>query len=79
MLRCRLAGHRYRFTSEGATMTWACGRCGAAGGSKTYETPAEAARYAKAFDREDRADLGWRAPLVGLLPLRIWRVWKDRR
>jgi hypothetical protein len=79
MLRCRLAGHRYRFTSNGATMTWVCARCGAVGGAKTYGSAAEAQRYARAFDREDRADLGRRAPLVGLLPLRIWRLWKDRR
>lgn len=30
--------------------------------------------YAAGFDREDRADLGRRALLIGLLPLRIWRA-----
>jgi hypothetical protein len=32
-----------------------------------------------ALDREDHADLGRRAPLIGLLPLRVWRVWRDRK
>jgi hypothetical protein len=76
---CSLLGHRYRFRADGPTMTWTCDRCGAPGGSKTYATAEEAARYAAAFDREDRADLGRRAPLVGLLPLRLWRAWRDRR
>lgn len=79
MLACRAFGHRYRFRAEGETMTWACERCGAFGGSKTYASPEEAAQFAKAFDREDRSELGRRAPLVGLLPLRLWRVWRDRR
>lgn len=60
-------------------MVWECARCGAAGGEKTYGSADEAARYARAFDREDRDDLGRRAPLVGLLPLRLWRAWRDRR
>ena len=50
------------------------GRCGHPGGRKRYAAPDEAARYATAFDREDRDDLGRRAPLVGLLPLRIARL-----
>jgi hypothetical protein len=76
---CSLLGHRYRFRAEGATMRWTCQRCGAVGGSKRYGSAEEAARYASAFDREDRQDLGRRAPLVALLPLRLWRAWKDRR
>jgi hypothetical protein len=72
-LRCRLADHRFRFTSEGATMRWRCERgCGAAG-SKRYSTREEAERYARAFDVEDRESLGRRAPLVALLPLRFAR------
>jgi hypothetical protein len=77
--RCRVLGHRYRFGAAGETMTWRCERCGAIGGSKTYASAAEAERYARAFDREDRSDLGRRAPLVGLLPLRLWRAWRDHR
>lgn len=54
-------------------MTWRCQRgCGAAG-SKAYPTAEEAQRFAAAFDREDREDLGRRAPLFGLFPLRLWR------
>ena len=79
MNRCRLFGHRYRFDADGETMTWRCKRCGETGGSKTYASAEEAARYAHAFDREDRSDLGRRAPLVGLLPLRLWRAWRDHR
>ena len=79
MFTCRVLGHRYRFRADGATMTWACARCGAAGGERAYASPEEARRYAEAFDREDRGDLGRRAPLVGLLPLRLWRAWRDRR
>jgi hypothetical protein len=78
MLRCRVYGHRFRFRADGATMTWTCERCGALGGRKTYETADDARRYATAFDREDRADLGRRAPLIGLLPLRLWRLRRDR-
>jgi hypothetical protein len=38
----------------------------------------DAARYAAAFDREDREDRGRRAPLFGLLPLRIARALRAR-
>lgn len=73
MLTCRLLGHRMRFTAEGATLLWSCQRgCGEAG-TKAYASAAAARRYAQAFDREDREDLGRRAPLIGLLPLRLWR------
>jgi hypothetical protein len=60
-------------------MSWHCERCGGGAGEKRYASPADAARYAAAFDREDREDLGRRAPLVGLLPLRVWRIVHDRR
>jgi hypothetical protein len=79
VLACRLLGHRYRFRASGAVMTWDCARCGVAGGSKTYATAAEAERFAAAFDREDRSEVGRRAPLVALLPLRLWRALRDRR
>jgi hypothetical protein len=74
VLSCRVLGHRYRFRADGPTMTWSCERCGGPGGSKTYASAEEAARYAAAFDREDREDAGRRAPLVALLPLRLWRA-----
>jgi hypothetical protein len=79
MLRCRIFGHRYRFVAEDTTMAWTCERCGTPGGRKDYATADEAARFAGALDREDRSDLGRRAPLIGLLPLRIWRAWRDRK
>jgi hypothetical protein len=78
VLRCRLLGHHFRFTSEGPTMRWRCQRGCGAGGAKRYATTEEAGRYARAFDREDREDLGRRAPLVGLLPLRIVRAIRKR-
>ena len=77
MLSCRLLGHRYRFRAEGQTMLWNCERGCGAGGSKEYASSTEAARYASAFDREDRTELGRRAPLLGLFPLRLW--WTLRR
>ena len=79
MLRCTFFGHRYRFAANGDTMSWTCERCAAVGGSKQYASAEEAEQFARAFDREDRADLGRRAPLIGLLPLRLWRAWRDRR
>jgi hypothetical protein len=79
VLRCRLAGHRFVFTNEGATMHWRCVRGCGASGEKTYPTAAEAARYARAFDRRDIDRLGERAPLIALLPLRIARLLRSRR
>jgi hypothetical protein len=59
-------------------MHWRCQRgCGACG-SKRYPNAAAAARYASAFDREDREDLGRRAPLVAGLPLRVLRRLRNR-
>jgi hypothetical protein len=78
MLACRLLGHRFRFGAGGATMTWSC-ECGCgAHGSKAYPSAAHARRYAAAFDREDRADLGRRAPMLGMLPLRVHRALRGR-
>ena len=79
MLGCRLFGHRYRFRADGATMRWTCERGCGVGGSKEYATAAEAARYGAAFDREDRDELGRRAPLLGLFPLRLWWHLRQRR
>jgi hypothetical protein len=72
MLTCRLLGHRWRFSSEGETMSWTCTRDCGAGGEKRYDTPERAARFARAFDREDRDDMG-RRPLLSLLPLGLAR------
>jgi hypothetical protein len=79
MLRCRLLGHRFRFSSEGQTMRWECQRGCGVGGTKAYASAADARRYAAAFDREDRADLGRRAPLFAGLPLRIAHALRERR
>jgi hypothetical protein len=78
MLACRLLGHRFRFGADGATMTWSCERGCGAHGSKPYPSAAHARRYAAAFDLEDRADLGRRAPMLGLFPLRVHRALRDR-
>ncbi len=60
-------------------MLWSCERgCGEVG-AKPYGSPADARRYARAFDREDAADLGRRAPFLGMFPLRIWRALSGRR
>jgi hypothetical protein len=74
-----MLGHRPRFQADGSVMRWSCGRCGGSPGSKRYETAADARRYADALNREDRADLGRRAPLIGLLPLRLARMVRARR
>ncbi|MDX6678922.1 MAG: hypothetical protein QOE31_2974 [Solirubrobacteraceae bacterium] len=79
MLRCRLLGHRFRFASEGHTMRWQCQRGCGAGGAKRYATAADAQRYAAALDREDRDDLGRRAPLIAGLGLRLLRLLRRRR
>ncbi len=74
VLACRVLGHRYRFTADGTVMTWRCQRgCGSCG-RKEYPTAAQAQRFAAAFDTEDREDLGRRAPLIALFPLRLWRI-----
>lgn len=41
---------------------------------KRYPSAEDAERYARAFDHEDAEDLGRRAPLVGLFPLRLLRA-----
>jgi hypothetical protein len=53
-------------------MRWECERGCGLRGERRYETDADAARYARALDREDREDLGRRSPL-SLLPLRFGR------
>ena len=73
MLRCRLFGHRVRFSADGPCMRWRCARGCGFEGSKEYASAADARRYARALGREDREDLGRRAPLLGMFPLRLWR------
>lgn len=77
-LGCRVFGHDPTFHAEGRTMRWACRRCGDAQGAKQYATAADAKRYAAAFNKRDADDLGKRAPLLGLLPLRLWRMMRRR-
>jgi hypothetical protein len=72
VLACRVLGHRWRFSAEGATMRWACARGCGADGEKRYESAELAARYARALDREDCDDVG-RRPLLSLLPLGLAR------
>ncbi|MGE5272728.1 MAG: hypothetical protein ACM3QU_03020 [Verrucomicrobiota bacterium] len=79
MLACRILGHRFRFRAESETMIWECSRGCGAGGRKAYPSAADAARYARAFDREDRSDLGRRAPPIGMLPLRLYDTMRRRR
>ena len=79
MTRCRILGHRFRFTAQGQVMTWSCARGCGAGGSKRYASATRAGRYAAAFDREGAGSLGERAPLIGLLPLRVVRLVKRLR
>jgi len=74
MLTCRMLGHRYRFEADGRSMRWTCQRGCGTRGEKLYATPAHARRYSSAFNRDDRDDIGRRAPLIGLLPLRLWRA-----
>lgn len=71
---CRVFGHRPRFTAEGSTLRWSCERGCGAGGERRYASPADARRYARALDREDRDALGSRS-LLSLMPLR----WVRRR
>jgi len=59
-------------------MRWTCERGCGAGGEKTYDSAADAVRYARSFDRRDTEDLGRRAPLVALFPLRVARYLRRR-
>jgi hypothetical protein len=50
---------------------WECQRDCDAGGRKTYDSPAAARRFAAAVDREDRDELGRRAPMPGDVPVAV--------
>lgn len=71
-LACSVFGHRHTFWSQDVTMEWECSRCGGERGSKDYPSAEQARRFSAAFDQRDTDDLGRRAPLIGLLPLRWW-------
>ncbi len=75
---CRLLGHRIIFVADGPVLRWDCERGCDTDGQKTYPSAEDAARYAAAFNRRDTDDLGKRAPLLGLLPLRLWRMARSR-
>ncbi|MFV9636788.1 DUF1660 family phage protein [Mycobacterium neumannii] len=77
-LGCSIFGHNPTFRADGRIMRWKCERCGDAQGAKEYATADDARRYAKAFNKRDTDDLGKRAPLLGLLPLRLWRALRRR-
>jgi hypothetical protein len=78
MLRCRLLGHRFRFTSDGETLRWDCARGCGAGGAKRYPDAERAATMARGLGRDEDHDLGRNSPL-GLFPLRLMRVVRRRR
>ena len=77
-LACQVFGHSPVFSVDGLTLRWECERGCGDGGSKRYSSAEDARRYAAAFNRKDSADLGKRAPLLGLLPLRVWRRFRRR-
>jgi hypothetical protein len=77
MFACRVFGHRYRFRVDGARLVWTCERGCGDGGEKEYPTAERAQRYAAAFDRRD-SDAPTRGPMLGLLPLRLWRWLRGR-
>ena len=79
MTTCRILGHDPVFRTDGPTLLWECRRGCGFNGAKTYDSAAAAMRYAAAFNRRDKDDLGKRAPLIGLLPLRLWRHYRERR
>jgi hypothetical protein len=79
MLHCRLLGHRVRFVAEGAQLRWYCERGCGAEGTRDYANAEDARRYARALDRDPRADLGRRAPPFALLPLRLAHRLRARR
>ena len=75
MLRCRVFGHRVRFSADARDLRWECERGCGAGGSKRYPSERDAQRYAAALER-DRGRLGERAPLFGLFPLRVFNAFR---
>lgn len=70
--KCSIFGHDMSFTTDGPRMDWTCRRGCNAGGSKLYASAGDATRFAAAFDRRPNENIGRRAPLIGLFPLRMW-------
>jgi hypothetical protein len=60
-------------------MRWECERGCGADGEKAYASAADAARYATAFDREDREALARRPAMLSLLPLRLYYKLRGER
>jgi hypothetical protein len=72
-LSCRVLGHRPRFWAEGTTLHWRCERdCDDPGGTREYESAADARRIAAALDVEDRDGISKR-PIMSLMPLKLAR------
>lgn len=78
-MACTVFGHRPTFWSDGSTMLWECSRCGRERGAKEYPSAEQAETFAAAFDHRDDEDLGRRAPLIGLFPLRWWYRFRGGR
>ena len=70
MVACRLLGHRWTFSCDGATVRWRCDRgCGAAG-AREYPDRREAARHFRHYAREPRPPVGFLAALGGTVSRR---------
>lgn len=77
--KCRLVGHQWTFWAEDQQMHWQCERgCPGTARSKTYPSAQDASRYAQVLNKRDVANIGERAPLLGMFPLRLWRKWTHR-
>jgi hypothetical protein len=75
MLACRVLGHQIHFRADAQTLRWSCLRACGERGEKTYETAAEAQRFAAAFNTKDSDKVGHH-PTFSTLPL--WFVRKLR-
>jgi hypothetical protein len=70
MVACRLFGHRWTFSCDGATVHWRCTRgCGAAG-ARQYADRREAVRHFHHYTREPRPPIGVPRALGGAAPRR---------
>lgn len=62
---CRVLGHRWVFSAEGATLMWGCARGCPVGGMRRYDTPEEADKRLAVLDRGARRPLGLLSALAG--------------